>query len=122
MSGHTHVMEGMLWLSEVIYMTDYLNKCINANQIEGISTLTGKLYFFDDGLVFKALSVNSVISKPKIYYSDIEDINVRNSLGFIPNGITLRKKDGASFIFIVSKRNDVMSFIKQKVEWQNDRL
>ena len=97
-------------------MKDYVNKCINANQIEGVTTLTGKLYFYEDGLVFKAQSVNGVISKPKILYSDIEEVKGRNTLGLIPNGIALRNKEGVSFNFVVTRRNDVIAFIKQKTE------
>ena len=97
-------------------MKDYINKSINANQLDGVTTLTGKLYFYDDGVVFKAQSVNGVISKPKILYSDIEEIRGRNTLGFIPNGISLRDKDGATFNFVVSQRNDVIAFLKHRKE------
>ena len=41
-------------------MKEFNNKAVNANLIIGLTTLTGKLCFFENDFVFKANSVNSI--------------------------------------------------------------
>ena len=53
-------------------MKDFTNKNINANCLQGLQTLTGKMYFYEDGFSFKADSVNGVINKGKTLYKDIK--------------------------------------------------
>lgn len=97
-------------------MKDYTDKSINANQIIGISTLTGKLYFYEDGYVFKAQSVNGVISNPKIEYKDIKGVTGRNTLGIIPNGISIKMKDGQILNYVVTRRKEIIEFLTRKTE------
>ena len=100
-------------------MKDYTNKSINANQITGITTLTGKLYFYEDGYVFKAQSVNGILSNPKVEYKDITSVKGRNTLGIIPNGICVQTKKGEILNYVVTGRKDVIDFLNQKSESAN---
>lgn len=101
-------------------MKDLVNKSINANQIIGITTLTGKLFFYEDGFVFKSESVNGVINNPKIEYKTITSIKERNTLGIIPNGISIKKQDGEILNYVVFGRKDVIDFLKQKLASTNN--
>lgn len=65
-------------------MGDYLNKSVNANMINGLTTLIGNLVFLEDGIVYKAKSVNSILVNPKILYKEIAEVKARNTLRFVP--------------------------------------
>ena len=95
---------------------NYIGKSINANQIDGITTLTGKLYFYEEGYVFKAQSVNAIQDKPKVFYKDIEEIRLRKTLGIIPNGIIVCLKDGKCLNYVVTKRKEIVSFLNGMIK------
>ena len=95
-------------------MKDYTNKSVYANQIIGTTTLTGKLCFYSEEFAFKADGVNSTIEKPRTKYSDIIEITKRNTLGFIPNGLTIWLKSGKKLNYVVRQRNDLIGFLASK--------
>ena len=105
-----------IMISEMLDMKDFTNKHINANQIHGMQTITGKLYFYEDGLAYKADSVNGSINQGKILYSDILKINKRNTLGIVPNGFSIILKDNTEYIYVVNSRNAVVEYITTKIE------
>ena len=102
-------------------MKNYVNKTVNANSIRGVDTITGKLCFFDDGYVFDAQSVNGVIRNPKIKYKSIAEIKPTNTLGIIPNGLTIQLKNGEVFKYVVFHRNDIIEFLSYKMNNGNKR-
>lgn len=97
-------------------MKDFTNKSINANCLQGLQTLTGKLYFYEDGFSFKADSVNGVINKGKILYKEIKTVNKRNTMGIIPNGLSVLQKNGEELVFVVSSRNEVREYMVSRLE------
>ena len=92
-------------------MNDFVNQSVNANQINGLTTLTGKLSFFEKGFIFKAQGVNSIINSPLLSYQDISEVKARNTLGVFPNGITVCFKNGKTYNYVVMNRNDIMQFL-----------
>ena len=92
-------------------MKDFTNKSINANCLQGLQTLTGKMYFYEDGFSFKADSVNGVINKGKTLYKDIKTVNKRNTMGIIPNGLSIVLNNGEEIVFVVSSRNEVREYM-----------
>ena len=95
-------------------MKDFNNKAVNANLIIGLTTLTGKLCFFENDFVFKANSVNSTMCYPPIAYREIAEVKAKNTLGFIPNGITVVLNNGESYSFVVMRRNDIKNYLTRK--------
>ena len=97
-------------------MKDFTNKNINANYLQGLQTLTGKLFFYDDGFVFKADSVNGVINKGKTLYKDIKTVNKRNTMGIIPNGLSVVLNNGEELVFVASNRNEVREYMISRLD------
>lgn len=96
-------------------MKDFTNKAINANLINGLQVLQGKIYFYEDGYVYKAEGVNSVISHNKIMYDQIKYVNPKKTLGFVPNGIMICLKNGERLNYVVSNRDDVIVYFQNKI-------
>lgn len=94
-------------------MKNYIGRSINANYINGIETLTGKLVFKDDGFSFKANSVNGNLDKGMIKYKDIQTVELVNTVVIIPNGI-LVKTSTTNWKFVVSNRKQVAEFLLSK--------
>lgn len=97
-------------------MKDYINTHINANMQKGFQTYVGALYFYEDGLEYKAKAVNSNIAFGKILYSNIMSVINTNTLGIVPNGIKLLTYDGEEYKFVVSNRQNVIKFISSMIK------
>lgn len=97
-------------------MKNYINTHINANMQKGFQTYVGSLYFYEDGLEYKAKAVNADIAFGKILYSNIISVANTNTLGIVPNGIKLITHDGKEYKFVVSNRKNVIKFISSKIE------
>lgn len=97
-------------------MKDYNNTSVNANQISGLTTITGQLCFLKEGYYFKAQGVNSVINNPLIAYKDIAEVKGRNTLGFIPNGISVYLRNGIKYDYAVLHRNDIKAYMESKIK------
>ena len=96
-------------------MKNLTGRSVNANKIEGIITLTGKLFFYDDAFVFKADSVNSIINLPKVEYKRIVTVKRRRTLGIIPNGVIVELDDKTTQIYVVNGRKAVISYLTSKI-------
>ncbi len=93
-----------------------LTKGINANRIEGLTTLTGLLYFYEDRYEFKAHSVNGMSAESVIKYQDIENVSSRKTLGFISNGLTIRLKNGKEYHYVVSHSKEIIEFLGKRAK------
>lgn len=95
-------------------MKDYIGTNIAANYFKGPEAVGGKIYFCQTCLVFKSHALNIQTGEQRIEYSEIIMISKRNTLGIVPNGISIFTKDGFEHKFVVNKRNDVMEFLESK--------
>lgn len=95
-------------------MKDFTDKVVNANLIDGLQILQGEIYFYDDGYIYKADGVNSVICHNKIMYSQIKEVKRKRTLGIVPNGVTVCLKSGEEFNYVVSNRNDIIMYFQNK--------
>ena len=93
-----------------------VGKHVNANLLEGTTVMTGKIYFYEDGFVFKAQSVNGILRMPKVCYQEIVAVEERRTLGIIPNGLSIKLSGDRCLAFAVSCRNDVMRFLKFTID------
>lgn len=97
-------------------MKDYANKRINANQLIGLTTLVGKLHFSEESYSFVAQSVNSDVICHIIEYKTIESVSERNTLGFIPTGISVKTTNGSIYNYVVFGRKEVIEFLRFKAD------
>ena len=95
-------------------MQDYIGQTIAASYFRGIESVGGKICFDDNGLNFQSHAMNIQRGDTRIEYSDVACLNKRNTLGFVPNGISILTKDGFEHKFIVNDRNSVLEFLHSK--------
>ena len=96
-------------------MKDYINHCIAANYFRGIEAVGGKIFFDETGLNFKSHVFNIQTGEMYINYSDIQEIRKRNTLGIVPNGISIITKDGFDHKFVINQRNNVIEFLQSRL-------
>jgi len=75
-----------------------------ANHFKNVEAVGGKLYLFKDKLQFKSHNFNVQNHEQVIDLNQIKDVNFYNTLGIIPNGLAIKKKDGQIEKFVVSGR------------------
>lgn len=95
-------------------MKNYIGQAIAANYFRGIEAVGGKICFDENGLEFQSHAMNIQRGNTRIEYSDIAYLNNRNTLGIVPNGISILAKDGFEYKFIIDNRNSVLEFLHSK--------
>lgn len=88
-----------------------LGEAIPANLFRGIEAVGGKIIFLEQGIKFNSHSLNIQTGEVFIPYNQILNIKKRNTLLFVPNGISIITRDGSEFKFVVYKRNEIIDFI-----------
>lgn len=97
-------------------MKNYTNEQIAANCIRGSEAVGGKIYFDEKGFTFKSHDFNIQTGETRIEYAHIVKIGKRNTLGILPNGISVFTKDGFEHKFVINKREEIMEFIQSRIE------
>lgn len=93
-------------------MKNYIEGKIAANYFRGAEAVGGKIYFDENGFVFKSHALNIQCGETRIEYSDIISISKRNMLGIVPNGLSLFTKDNFEHKFVINSRNNIIEFLK----------
>ncbi|MFI3165700.1 MAG: hypothetical protein R3Y45_05410 [Bacillota bacterium] len=96
-------------------MKNYIGTSIKANLFRGIEAVGGKITFDDMGLTFKSHSCNVQTGETRIEYSQISTINKRNTLGVVPNGISIITKDNLEYNFVINSRKKVIEFLMSRL-------
>lgn len=91
-----------------------MKKVIGANLFRGKEAVGGHLHFAESAMTFKSHAFNIQTGDTTILYTDIADIQKRNTLGFVPNGMSVILKNGMKYNFVIWHRNEVIDFIKEK--------
>ncbi len=99
-------------------MKDFTGQSIMANYFRGIEAVGGKIHFYGDKLIFKSHVFNIQRGETEIKYSDIAEIQKRNTLLIAPNGISIVTKDGFKHKFVLNGRNKVIEFLNSKIGWK----
>ena len=99
-------------------MKDFTGQKIMANYFRGIEAVGGKIYFYEDKLIFKSHVFNIQRGETEIKYSDIYEIQKRNTSFIVPNGISIITKDGFKHKFVLNGRNKVIEFLNSKIGWE----
>lgn len=96
-------------------MKDYINKSIAANYFRGIEAVGGKITFDETGLTFSSHAFNMQRGSTRIDYSDIQDVQKKSNLGFIPNGILIITNNGIQHRFVINNRNNIIEFLHSRL-------
>ena len=99
-------------------MKDFTGQKIMANYFRGIEAVGGKIYFYEDKLIFKSHVFNIQRGETEIKYSDIAEIQKRNTSFIVPNGMSIIAKDGFKHKFVLNGRNKVIEFLNSKIGWK----
>lgn len=75
-----------------------------ANHIKGSESVGGKLYLIQDALVFISHVFNIQRHELAIPISEIAELVLTKNMGLVPNGLTVRLKNGMAEKFVVNKR------------------
>ena len=96
-------------------MKNYIGNSIAANYFRGFEAVGGKMEFDETGLTFKSHALNIQAGKTRIGYSQIDKITKRNTLGIVPNGISIFTKDNFEHKFVVKNRSSVIALLQSKL-------
>lgn len=96
-------------------MKDYIGNNIFANYFRGIEAVGGKIYFDEMGLTFKPHALNIQKGETRIEYSQIVKVTKRNTLGIVPNGISIFTNDNFEHKFVIYHRNSVIEFLQSRL-------
>jgi len=86
-----------------------------ANLFRGLEAVGGKLKITDRRLVFKSHDLNIQKGTTEILIEQIAEIKKRNTLGIVPNGISIVTKDGAKYKFVLWRRSKIIDFINSRM-------
>lgn len=90
---------------------NYIGSSILANYFRGMEAVGGKLYFYEDGMVFKSHALNIQTGETMIPYNQIVRIGKRNTLGIVPNGMSVFTREGIEHKFVINHRKNVIGFL-----------
>lgn len=96
-------------------MKNYIVQKILANYFRGTEAVGGKIYFDELGMAFKSHAFNFQVGDTRIEYRDIVKASARNTLGLVPNGLSVFTKDGFEHKFVIYHRKDVIEFLNGRI-------
>lgn len=96
-------------------MNDYTNSKIAANYFCGPEAVGGHIFFDESGMTFRSHSLNIQTGETRILYADIVRISKRNTLGIVPNGISVLDRNGFEHKFVINRREQVIQFLQSKL-------
>lgn len=88
---------------------------VAANLFKGVEAVGGKLKITNKRLIFTAHSLNIQGGTTEILIDQITEVKKRNTLGIVPNGMSVICKDGVEYKFVVWNRSKLIDFIKKHI-------
>lgn len=96
-------------------MKNYCGKKIFANCIRGFEAVGGRIHFDEAGMTFHSHSFNIQKGDTRIAYREIIRLKKRNTLGIVPNGISIITRDGTEHKFVIYHRTKVIAYLTSKM-------
>ncbi|WRS26137.1 zinc-ribbon domain-containing protein [Oscillospiraceae bacterium MB08-C2-2] len=93
---------------------DFSGESITANYFKGIGALGGTLVFDQTGMTFCPHQIHVLSEKTRIQYQDICHVAARNTMGLVPNGMSVFTRDGKEHKFVLFNRENVIAYLNQK--------
>ncbi|MBD0403022.1 hypothetical protein [Flammeovirga sp. EKP202] len=76
----------------------------DANHFKGVEAVGGRLYLLKEKLLFKSHHFNVQNHQTTVDFNQIQEVNYFNTLGFIPNGLSIKLHTGHIEKFVVNNR------------------
>ncbi|MCU9613164.1 GRAM domain-containing protein [Caldibacillus lycopersici] len=96
--------------TEMTGETVLVNK-VPANLFRGIESVGGRLTITNKRVLFQSHKINIQSGATEILISDIAAVVKRNTLGLVPNGISIVLKNGTEYKLVVYKRDKLIKTI-----------
>lgn len=84
-----------------------------ANMFRGIESVGGRIKITTKKVIFKSHALNIQRTTEEIPLNNIESVTKRNTMGIIPNGISIKLKSGVEYKFVVTGREELISLIEK---------
>ena len=88
------------------------------NHFKGIESVGGKIFITNKRIAFKSHKGNIQNNQLDINYDDIDEIGFYNTLGLVPNGMSIKTKSGNHEKFVVWGRKPLKKLIESKMDLQ----
>lgn len=88
---------------------------VAANLFRGAEAVGGKLTITDRRMLFHSHAFNLQTGSTEIVIENIQEVKKRNTWGIVPNGLSVRTKDGKEYKFVVWNRKKLIGFINQRI-------
>lgn len=98
-----------------LLQNEQLNFDVLANLFRGMEGVGGKLKITDRRLVFESHAFNIQTGITEIYFSQIAEVKKRNTMGIVPNGMSVITKDGVEFKFVLWNRTKIIDFLNNRI-------
>lgn len=82
-----------------------------ANLFRGIEGVGGRLTITNKRVIFNSHALNLQAGTTEILISDIASVSKRNTLGIVPNGMSITLKNGTVYKFVIGKRDMLIKTI-----------
>jgi len=82
-----------------------------ANLFRGFEGVGGRLKITNQRLIFEPHAINIQKQILEVPLNKIKEVNSRNTLGIIPNGILIKLISGQEYKFVVWKREELIRLI-----------
>ncbi|QJD83218.1 GRAM domain-containing protein [Cohnella herbarum] len=86
-----------------------------ANLFRGIESVGGRIRISDKSVLFTAHAINIQTQITEIAFDQISTITKRNTLGLIPNGMTIETRDGKKYKFVLWNRQKIIDFVSSRI-------
>lgn len=96
-------------------MTETVLFSVSANLVRGMESVGGKLKVTENELIFTPHKLNIQSAPVTINLNEITKIEKRNSLFFVPNGMSITVKEGNEYKFVVNKRSKLIDLLNQNI-------
>ena len=96
-------------------MTEKVFFNVSANLFKGIEAVGGKLKITEVELIFTPHKVNIQSAPVSIKIEEIIKIQKRNTMFFVPNGMSVTVKSGEEYKFVVNKRGKLIDHLNQTI-------
>ena len=88
---------------------------VSANLFRGIESVGGKMKITNTELIFEPHKVNVQKGPLSINIQDIKEVEKRNTLLLVPNGLKVIVKSGEEYKFVVNNRGKIMDYLNSQI-------
>lgn len=89
---------------------------VSANLFRGMESVGGKMKITNTELKFEPNKVNVQKGPLSININDIKEVEKKNTLLLVPNGLKVTVNSGEEYKFVVNNRGKIMDYLNSQIE------